>query len=186
MLCWLVGVPHPRVYIRTHKNVRTLQILYSMSEFAGLRKRNLARISKSTQKRRWAESFAGCCQWALLDVQIMILLFPFTVHKYIYPPVSKMHAGFFSWFRNPPNPNMDCRIYNVRAYVIILVRAYTRGRGLGTHRQRASTTFVTRNCFLYSWRDSNLGHLDLECDALPIEPPRHPCESLPPCQVWMP
>ena len=27
-ICWLVvGVPHPRVYIRTHKNVRTLKIL---------------------------------------------------------------------------------------------------------------------------------------------------------------
>ena len=33
---------------------------------------------------------------------------------------------------------------------------------------------LTIICFVCSWRDSNLGPLDLESDALPIEPPRHP------------
>ena len=46
------------------------------------------------------------------------------------------------------------------------------------HRQRVSTTFLTRKnsqLFLCSWRgrDSNLESLDLESDALPTEPPRH-------------
>ena len=34
-------------------------------------------------KRRRAESFEACSQWALLNVQIITLLFPFTVQKYI-------------------------------------------------------------------------------------------------------
>ena len=41
------------------------------------------------------ESFEACCQWALLNVQIITLLFQLTVQKYIYPPDSKVHAGFF-------------------------------------------------------------------------------------------
>ena len=52
--CLVVGVPHPpppRVYIRTHKNVRTLNILQSMSEFGGLRKHeNTARRKNKTKK----------------------------------------------------------------------------------------------------------------------------------------
>ena len=31
----------------------------------------------------WSESFETCCQWALLNVQVVTLLFPFTVQKYI-------------------------------------------------------------------------------------------------------
>ena len=48
------------------------------------------------------------------------------------------------------------------------MRAYTQGGG--AHRQRVSTTFLTEKL-----RDSNLwsgNPLDLEVDALPIEPPR--------------
>ena len=42
------------------------------------------------------ESFEACCQRALLNVQIITLLLQFTVlHKYIYPPDSKVHAGSF-------------------------------------------------------------------------------------------
>ena len=32
---------------------------------------------------------------ALLNVRIIALLFTLTVHKYIYPPVSKVHSGSF-------------------------------------------------------------------------------------------
>ena len=42
-----------------------------------------------------AESFEACCQWVPHSVQIIILLFPFTVQKYIYHPVSKVHSGSF-------------------------------------------------------------------------------------------
>ena len=55
------------------------------------------------------------------------------------------------------------------------MRAYTHGDW--AHRQRVSTTFFysekPHNFFLCFWRGSNLGSLDLESDALPIEPPRH-------------
>ena len=39
-----------------------------------------------------SESFEACCQWVLLNVQIITLLFTFTIQKYIYPPVSKVYA----------------------------------------------------------------------------------------------
>ena len=57
-----------------------------------------------------AESFEACCQWALLSVQITrryTLRFKFTVHKYIYSSVRKVHAVSFRVFRNPPNSDMD-------------------------------------------------------------------------------
>ena len=41
------------------------------------------------------ESFEACCQWALLNVQVITLLFPFTVQKYICPPVRKCMLGLF-------------------------------------------------------------------------------------------
>ena len=44
------------------------------------------------------EGFEACCQWALLTVQIVTSLFHFTVQKYMYPPVSKVHAGSFRVF----------------------------------------------------------------------------------------
>ena len=50
---------------------------------------------QTNSKRHRAESFEACCQRALLNVQIITLLFTFTVQKYIYPPVSKVHAGSF-------------------------------------------------------------------------------------------
>ena len=40
-------------------------------------------------------TFETCCEWELLSVQIATLLFQFTVPKYIYPYVSKVHAGSF-------------------------------------------------------------------------------------------
>ena len=64
------------------------------------------------------------------------------------------------------------------------MRAYT--HGVWAHRQRVSTTFLTRKyahkCFLCSWRGRGLnsGSLDLEFNALPIEPPR------PPLTHWTP
>ena len=57
------------------------------------------------------------------------------------------------------------------AYVIILVHTGVR------HTDSESAHFwlgKIHKFFLCSWRDSNLGPLDLESNALPIEPPRHP------------
>ena len=44
-------------------------------------------------KRHRAERVEACCQWVLLSAQTITLLFTVTVHKYIYRPVSKVHAG---------------------------------------------------------------------------------------------
>ena len=37
-------------------------------------------------------------------------------------PILQVHGELFSCFRNPPNSNMDYRIFNV-LYAIILIRA---------------------------------------------------------------
>ena len=56
---------------------------------------HLSQSFQMNSKCRRAESFEACChyQWVLLNVQIISLLFPFTGQKYIYSPVSKVHAG---------------------------------------------------------------------------------------------
>ena len=62
-------------------------------------------------------------------------LFKLTVLKYIYPSVSKVHAGSFRVSVINRTPDMDYRIFSVRsAYLIILMRAcvYTQGGGLVT------------------------------------------------------
>ena len=54
---------------------------------------------------------------------------------------------------------------------------YTLGLGTPVSSQHKLYYFEskkTHKCFLCSWRDLNLRPLDLESDALPIEPPRHP------------
>ena len=86
-----------------------------------------AHLSQSFQinsKRRRAEWFEACCQSALLNVHIITLLFPFTVQKYIYPPVSKVHAGSSSCFRNPPNSDMDYMVFIVRTWSFLCVRIH--------------------------------------------------------------
>ena len=124
---------------------------------------------------------------------------------------NKVHAGSFLCFHNPPNSDMDYRVFNV-PYVIILMRCvYTRGVG---HTGKTNTSFgdcfgisdlcqsnPQSSCLFCLWlgtptasqnniltrtnshryvvyfcgrRGSNLGSLDLESDALPTEPSRHP------------
>ena len=89
-------------------------------------------------------SFEVCCQWALLSVQITrhySIVFKFTGGKYIYPFVSKVHAGSFRVSVIHRNLTWTTGA-NKRAYVIILRRAYTHGGW--AHRQRCSTTVLTR------------------------------------------
>ena len=88
-------------------------------------------------------SFEACCQWPLLSVQITrlgthYLTLKFTVQEYIYPPVSKVHAGSFcvstktlTWTTG----SLMCVCDHSYACV------YTQG---WAHRQRVSTTFLTR------------------------------------------
>ena len=61
-----------------------------------------------SKRRMGDESFEACCQWALLNVHIITLLFPFTVQKYIYPPVSKVHAGSVHICNLPQGQNCTC------------------------------------------------------------------------------
>ena len=89
----------------------------------------------------------------------------------------------FSCFRNPPNCDRDYRIFNVRMWSFLRVRIHT---GVGRTHSESEQQFLTwKNSgffFLCSWRGSNLGSLDLESNALPIEPPHH-CEAGLP---WLP
>ena len=64
--------------------------------------------------------------------------------------------------------------------MIILLHTYTHV-GLGTPTMSQAQPFwlrKTHNCFLCSWRGSNLGSLDLKSDTLPTEPPGHPSTSM--------
>ena len=100
------------------------------------------------------------CQWALLNIQIITLLFPFTVQKYIYPPDTRQSACcVFSHFRNPPNSDMNYRICNVRTWSFLCVCIYTRRLGTPTGSQHNIFDFreKTHKFVLCSWRDSNLG-----------------------------
>ena len=67
----------------------------------------------------------------------------FTVQKYVLSFCQSFFSACWvcSFFRNPPNSDMDYKIFDV-AYVIILVRAYT--HWVWAPRQRVSTTFVIR------------------------------------------
>ena len=85
--------------------------------------------SKSTQSAaglKLSESFEACCKWVLFNVQIITLLFSFTVQMYIYPLVSKVHAGSFCVSVNPSSCDMDYRIFNVRTWSFLCVRIDTR------------------------------------------------------------
>ena len=80
----------------------------------------------------------------------------------------------FSCFRNPPNFDMDYRIFIMHTWSFLCARVHTGG---WPHQQQVGSTFwlgKTHKFWVCSWRDSNLGLLDLESDALPIEPSRHP------------
>ena len=57
------------------------------------------------------ESFEACCQWALHNVQIITLLFQFTVQKYISPPDSKVHAGLK--YISPPDSKVHAGFFHV-------------------------------------------------------------------------
>ena len=108
-------------------------------------------------------------------MQIITLLFSFTVHKYIYPPVSKVHAGSFcvsiihrtlTWTIG----SLTC----VRDYSYACV--YTQGLGTPTASQHIFDSEKLTNCSCApdadGARTSDL--LDLESNALPTEPPRFP------------
>ena len=133
-------------------------------------------LFKINSKSRRAQSFEACSQCALLNVQIISLLFPFTVQKYMYLPVSKMHAGSF-------RVSVIHRIltWTIRSLTcvcsFVCVRIHTRF-GHTNSESSVSTCWLrkTPKKFLLSWRrlGSNLGSLDLKSDALPTEPPLHP------------
>ena len=122
-------------------------------------------------------SFEAFCQWALLSVHITRLVtlpyyYIYRVQKYIYPSGSKVLAGSFR-----VSVIHRSQTWTAGSFKCILDRScaclYTRGLGTPT----ASQHILTRKKYKYllqSRRDSNLCPLDLESDALPIEPPRHP------------
>ena len=98
---------------------------------------------------------------------------PYYLQKYSYPPVSKMHAGSF-------RVSIVHRILTWITGSVTCVRGYsyasvcTRGLGIPTASQHdIFDSEKTHNLLLCSRRDSNLGSLDLESDALPTEPARH-------------
>ena len=82
------------------------------------------------------------------------------------------------------------RIVNVRTCSFLYVLMYIHTAVAWAHQQRVSTIFfdsdkLFSNCLvlLTQTGGSNLGSLDLESDAPPTEPPRHPVTPSPPKQL---
>ena len=106
-----------------------------------------------TFESRWYD----LCGWLGVKNQLSMYLF---LLKYIYSSVSKLHAGSFLCFRNPPKSDMDYMIY------ITCVRhhcyAYVCTRGLGTPTSSQHNIFDSgklKKCSCArSWRRSNSGH----------------------------
>ena len=95
---------------------------------------------------------------------------------------SKVHAGSFHFSVIHWTDNY--RIYNVRTWAFLRVHIHTR---VG-HTDNPAQHFLLRKAhkfFLCSWRDWNLGSLNLESDALPIEPTRRPDSDLEPSKPSM-
>ena len=79
----------------------------------------------------------------------------------------------FSCLHNPPNSDMDYRIFNVRTWSFLRVHIHTRVGHIDSKSAQHFWQGKTHTFFVCSWWDSNLHPLDLEPDALPIEPPRY-------------
>ena len=90
---------------------------------------------------------------------------------------SKVACWVFSSFRNPPNSDMDYRIFNVRTWSFSCVRVQYTHTGGWAHQQQVSTTIVTLtnlSCAPDADGVRTSGLLDLESDVLPTEPYCHP------------
>ena len=81
----------------------------------------------------------------------------------------------FLCFRNPLSSDMDYRILNMLKCVHSYVCVYTQGLGTQTTSQH---NIFDLDKLSHIFGGSNLGSLDLESDALPVEKPRHPCLSV--------
>ena len=89
--------------------------------------------------------------------------------------VLQVHAGSLN-YHNPPNSDIDYRIFNVCTWSFLCVRVHT---GVAHTVRTFLTQQNSHKFFLCSWRrrDSNLQALHLE--SLPTEPPHHRFYSLP-------
>ena len=124
-----------------------------------IRTRNLSTLSNVTTTRPWHHPVTHMYQLSQYSVLLLFFYF-FFIHFIIHfrqfgpPYLGKTTAaaraslpsptsacGVFSCFHNPPNSDTDYRIFNMRMWSFLGVRAYTGG---WAHRQRVSPTFLTQ------------------------------------------
>ena len=139
-------------------------------------------LSKSTQCAAGLKALKPAANGHYFtNVQIMTLLFPFTVQNYMYPPVSKVHAGSFrvsvihrtlTWTTG----SLTCvRDHSCARIYIICIRASV---GHTDHESAQHFLLGKPHVFLCS-SVTRFEPRAFEVDALPIEPPRHPHHSRP-------
>ena len=105
--------------------------------------------------------FEACCQWALLNVQIMTLLFTFTVQKYMHPPVTKVHAG--SLHVSVIHQTLTWTTGSLMCvHGLSYACVYTWGLGTPTASRHNIFDSEKLTFFLCSWRDSNISPWDFE------------------------
>ena len=109
---------------------------------------------------------------AILNVQIITLLFPFTAQKYIYPPVTKVHARSFhvSVIHQTLTWSIGSLIH-VCTWSFLWVRIHM---GVGHSQHNIFDLEKLTIFFLCSWWDSNLVPLDLESALYPLSHPVTP------------
>ena len=136
-----------------------------------------------------SSSLLSCKIWTLLNFVLMHFITHFG--KFRPPYLGKATAArrtalpsptsacwVFSCFRNATNSDVDYRVFNVRTWWFYAC-VYTQWLGTPKMSQynifdsEKLTNFLYAQFLLCSWRGSNL-RSDLDSDALPIEPPRHP------------
>ena len=127
----------------------------------------------------WAYSIKYLSIWVWWDTAVMVSN---TDIRAQFPrgkraAIVRCYPGFFPLcavilcFRNPPNSDMDCRIFNL----IILMCAYTHGGWAHRWVSRTFWLWKTRTFFLCSWRGWNLCSLDLELMLYQLSHPVTPC-----------
>ena len=83
---WLYTCHWQISYIQSltiHMSLTDKRVQYYYHYYYSIDWRIYLKLSKSTQSAAGLNTLEAGCQWALLDVQIMTLLFPLTVQKYI-------------------------------------------------------------------------------------------------------
>ena len=103
-----------------------------------------AHLSQSLQinsQHRRADSFEACCQWPLLMCKSLPYYLQLLYRNTFILLLVKCMLGLFVFPRNPPNSDMDYRIFNVRTWSFLCMWIHT---GVGDADSESAQHFLVR------------------------------------------